>query len=136
MKTDEIIDKLQLALELCGDGGPTPFTTEEYKEMHDFLEAQRTPEHGCHQWCRGKEPRWKVGDILAYYECYSDYEGEQILGEIIRVEISENDDWVYVFRDDEDEDGEYGCSEESLVNDECYKITKEYYDKRGKTTYN
>ena len=130
MNTDEIIDKLQLVLELCGDGGPTPFTTEEYNEMHDFLELQRMPEHGCHQWCRGKEPRWKVGNILAYYECYSDYEGEQILGEIIGVEYDEyHDDWKYIFKDDEAEDGEYWCSEESLVNNECYKISREYYEK-------
>lgn len=131
MNTDEIIDKLQLALELCGDGGPTPFTTEEYEEMHNFLEAQRMPEHGCHQWCRGKEPRWKVGDILAYYECYSDYEGEQILGEITKVEYDEYlDDWKYFFKDDtEPEEDEYWNGEERLVNEECYKISREYYEK-------
>lgn len=130
MNIDEIVDKIKFAIELCGDGGPSPFSTEEINEMYDFLNAQKMPEHGCHQWCRGKEPRWKVGNILAYYECYSDYEGEQILGEIIGVEYDEYlDDWKYIFKDDESEDGEYWCSEENLVNDECYKITKEYYEK-------
>lgn len=33
----EIINLLRLAIELAGDGGPTPFTSEEYDEMNNFL---------------------------------------------------------------------------------------------------
>lgn len=108
----------------------TPFTAEEYKEMKDFLEAQRIPEHGCYQWRRGKEPRWKVGNILAYYERYSDYEGEQILGEIIKIEYDDYlNDWTYYFKDYKVEDGEYWRPEESLFDEGCYIISKEYYEK-------
>ena len=133
MTTDEIIDKFYFALEFCSDSDHTPFTPEEYREMKCFLEAQRMPEHECHQWYRGKdkESRWKVGNILAYYKCYSDYEGEQILGEITKVEYDEYlDDWKYYFKNDtEPDNGEYWEGEERLVNNDCYKISKEYYEK-------
>ena len=33
----EIINLLRLAIELAGDGGPAPFTSEEYDEMNNFL---------------------------------------------------------------------------------------------------
>ena len=33
----EIINLLRLSIELAGDGGPAPFTGEEYDEMNNFL---------------------------------------------------------------------------------------------------
>ena len=39
METQErIINNLRLAIELAGDGGPSPFTEEEYNEMYNFLD--------------------------------------------------------------------------------------------------
>lgn len=128
MNTDEIIDKIKFAIELCGDGGPSPFSTEEINEMYDFLNAKRMPQHGYHQWHRGKEPRWKVGDYLAYHEYNSYYEGEEFYGKIIDIQPDdEYGDWLYTFKNKRD--GEYCSSEEQVVNDKCYKVSKEYYEK-------
>lgn len=100
MNIDEIVDKIKLAIELCGDGGPSPFSTEEINEMYDFLNAQKYQEHGSIGYTRGKEPRWKVGDTLAYYECCSDHEGEVLYGKVITIELDEElDDWLYCFDD-------------------------------------
>ena len=49
MNIDEIIDKIKFAIELCGDGGPSPFSTEEINEMYDFLNAQKYQEHGVNE---------------------------------------------------------------------------------------
>lgn len=127
MNVNEIIDCLKLAVELAGDGGPSPFTEEQYKEMNAFLDANRMPERGCNKWCMGEKPRWKVGDYLAYYELYSDYEGEGFYGEIVRIEKDDDfGDWLYTFKDEE---GEYAISEESLYDNDCYQVSKEYYEK-------
>jgi len=128
MNIDEIVDKIKLAIEFCGDGGISPFTTEEIKEMYDFLNAQKQPEHGCNQWRIGKEPKWKIGDFLANYEITSDYEGEQFYGEIIEIEADEDyGDWLYTFKDPEGD--EVVDSEESLCDYKAYKVSKEYYEK-------
>ena len=37
MTEEEIIKLLREAVELAGDGGPQPFTEEEYDEMYTFL---------------------------------------------------------------------------------------------------
>jgi len=124
MDVNEIIDKIKLDIDFCADGGNDPFTKEEREEMFNFLNAQKMCEHGGHQWIRGEKPCWKVGDILAYYECTSDYEGEHILGEIIAVRLDEDfQDWEYEFNNG------YGDFEECLVDAECYTISKEYYEK-------
>lgn len=34
----QIINLLDLAIQLAGDGGPNPFTDEEYREMYRYLE--------------------------------------------------------------------------------------------------
>lgn len=66
----------------------------------------------------GSEPRWKVGDVLAVYEFYRDYEGEEVFGKVIDVyKDEEDDDWVYVF---EGEGGGVLCERE-LVSDEAYR---------------
>ena len=117
MNIDEIVDKIKFAIELCGDGGPSPFRTEEINEMYDFLNAQKYQEHGVNKYKRGKEPRWKVGDTLAYYECYNDYEGEVVYGKVTKIELDEDlDDWLYCFDDN--------CwdSEECMLDNETYRI--------------
>ena len=38
-KTERIINNLRIAIELAGDGGPSPFTSEEYEEMNTFLDS-------------------------------------------------------------------------------------------------
>lgn len=116
MNIDEIVDKIKFAIELCGDGGPSPFSTEEINEMYDFLNAQKYQEHGVNKYQRGKEPRWKVGDTLAYYECYNDYEGEVFYGTVTKIELDEDsDDWIYCFDDN--------CweSEECMLDNETYR---------------
>lgn len=37
----EIIDLLSEAIEIVGDGGPTPFTYDQYMEMYNFLNRLR-----------------------------------------------------------------------------------------------
>ena len=37
MDRQRIIGLLRKAVELAGDGGPAPFTDEEYEEMENFL---------------------------------------------------------------------------------------------------
>ena len=37
----QIINLLQEAIELAGDGGPSPFTDEEYEAMYNFLNRLR-----------------------------------------------------------------------------------------------
>lgn len=41
MTREEIINCLDLAIQLAGDGGPTPFTDEEYDAMYEFLNELR-----------------------------------------------------------------------------------------------
>ena len=38
MTKQEIIYSLKLAIQLAGDGGPQPFTDEEYTAMFEFLD--------------------------------------------------------------------------------------------------
>lgn len=37
----QIINSLDLAIQLAGDGGPSPFTDEEYREMYRYLNRLR-----------------------------------------------------------------------------------------------
>lgn len=41
MTREEIINCLDLAIQLAGDGGPTPFDDEEYAAMYEFLNELR-----------------------------------------------------------------------------------------------
>jgi hypothetical protein len=41
MTREEIINCLDLAIQLVGDGGPSPFTDEEYDAMYEFLNELR-----------------------------------------------------------------------------------------------
>ena len=118
MNIDEIIDKIKFAIELCGDDGPTPFSNEELDEMYNFLNSQKYQEHSSVVYKRGQSPRWNVGDILAYYECYNDYEGEVIYGKVTKIELDEDtDDWRYCF---DDNTHDY---EECMLDNETYKKT-------------
>lgn len=64
----------------------------------------------------GKKPHWNIGDTLAYYEFYSNREGECELGKVIKVKFDEEQcDWFYTF-----EDGSV-YDEQSLLEDETYK---------------
>ena len=38
MTDTTIINMLRMAIDLAGDGGPTPFSDEEYEEMNKFLD--------------------------------------------------------------------------------------------------
>ena len=64
----------------------------------------------------GSKPHWNVGDILAFYESYSDREGEVLLGEVIDVKFDEEfGDWDYTFKDG------YQTFEETLLSEKTYK---------------
>ena len=64
----------------------------------------------------GQEPFWKVGDILAEYEFYSDREGEIVHGEVVNVEFdAEYEDWVYTFKSG------YRICESELLHEQAYK---------------
>lgn len=41
MTREEIINCLDLAIQLAGDGPPSPFTDEEYDAMYEFLNELR-----------------------------------------------------------------------------------------------
>lgn len=128
MNTNEIIDKIKFAIAMCCDGGISPFRTEEINEMNEWLNSHKMPEYGHDVWNPGEKPRFKVGDILAYHFCFNDSEGEGFYGEITKIEWDYNYcDWFYTFKDKTNDD--YDASEESIVSDECYTVSKEYYEK-------
>ena len=87
------------------------------------IETTKTPKHSYFEtiYHCGAEPIWKVGDILATYECYSDREGEYVYGEVIDVKNGEND-WIYTMKGDL---GEYeDVCEKELISQEAYKKNK------------
>jgi hypothetical protein len=70
-------------------------------------------------YCCGQKPRFKVGDTVACYESYSDYEGEYVYGIVTKVEFDkEQEDWVYTFDRLSRENNIRFESE--LVSDEAY----------------
>ena len=84
------------------------------KEMVEY----KQPEYSCLKtiYQCGKKPHWDIGDTLAYYEFYSDREGEFILGKITKVDFNEEQcDWSYTF-----EDGSL-YYEQSLLEEQTYK---------------
>lgn len=126
MTTNEIIDKLKGAIGISFIEGNN-VTKEELDEIGKWLEAQRPKEYGYTTWHAGTKPEWKVGDILAYFECSTDHEGEHLIGKITTVKFDEEyQDWFYTF-----ENGT-GDTEESLSSEECYTISEEYYGKHRK----
>lgn len=75
------------------------------------------PEYGYIQndYVLGKKPRYNVGDVLAYYECNSNEEGERIIGKIANIELDNEEDWVYTFEDGSTLD------EQGLIEEGIYK---------------
>ena len=80
-------------------------------------QPEEQPEYGylSTEYVHGKKSKWNVGDVLAYYICTSNEEGEYPLGKIINVKFDEEDGWVYTF-----EDGSV-WDEQSLFEEEAYK---------------
>ena len=80
-------------------------------------QSDEQPEYGylSTEYVHGRKPRWGVGDVLAYYICTSNEEGEYPLGKIVNVEFDEEDGWVYTFEDESTWD------EQSLLEVETYK---------------
>ena len=84
----------------------------------DKIQQESIPKHGYIEklYHCGSEPRWKVGDTIAIYNFYRDYEGEEVLGEITEVVMDENyEDWTYHFKDGET------ISEYELIAEEAYR---------------
>lgn len=86
-------------------------------EILCLLQEDEQPEYGylSTEYIHGKKSRWNVGDVLAYYVCTSNEEGEYPLGKIINVKFDEEEGWVYTFED------ESVWDEQSLVEEEAYK---------------
>ena len=82
--------------------------------MNETITIER-PEHSHYVYIRGEKPKFNVGDNLAFYEFYNDYEGEQLLGNVKSVEYAAYlDDWTYTF-----ENGTW-YTEEELISEEAY----------------
>lgn len=92
-------------------------TTMEAEILCLLQEEDEQPEYGylSTEYVHGKKSRWNVGDVLAYYICTSNEEGEYPIGKITNVEFDEEDGWVYTF-----EDGSV-WDEQSLFEEEAYK---------------
>ncbi len=91
--------------------------------MFEYLKGNQVedvqPEHSkiVETYIVGKNPKWKVGDNLAYYVLTSDLEGEQPLGKIASIEYDEYlEDWEYTF------DNGSSDLEESLLDIGAYII--------------
>ena len=110
---ERIIDGFNQAIEIINNL--------ETKEINDV----ETPKHSYFEeiYHVGSEPRWKIGDTLAMYEFYSDYEGTYIYGEIVDIKMDEEyGDWCYSFKNGEDGDNEIFESE--LIREEAYRYKK------------
>ena len=83
------------------------------KEIEDYI----IPKHSYFEqiYHCGSEPMWKIGDVLAVYEFYSDREGECVYGKITDIKMDENEDWLYTFENGEE------LYENMLISDEAYK---------------
>lgn len=81
---------------------------------------QEQPEYGylSTEYVHGKKPRWNVGDVLAYYLCTSNEEGEIVIGKIANVEFDDEEGWIYTFED------EGASDEQSLTEQGVYKINE------------
>jgi len=88
------------------------------KNFLDTLEVveYKQPEYSYFEYQFGIKPRWNIGDTLAYYEFYTDREGEYVLGKVTKVDFDkEQCDWFYTF-----ENGSI-YDEQSLLEEETYK---------------
>ena len=71
----------------------------------------------------GSKPRFEIGDVIAVYEFYADYEGETVYGTITDIKWDEEEeDWMYYFDNATDEEGsEGGYTERYLLEEEAYR---------------
>ena len=72
-------------------------------DIIDSLQEEQ-PEYGylSTMYNCGKNPRWNVGDTLAYYICTSNEEGEFIIGKVKTVEFDKDvEDWIYTFENED-----------------------------------
>lgn len=78
---------------------------------------QEQPEYGylSTEYIHGKKPRWNVGDVLAYYMCTSNEEGEYVIGKVSNVEFDDEEGWLYTFENEDVYD------EQFLVEEGVYK---------------
>lgn len=97
--------------------GALDYVLEELIPSLQQEQPDEQPEYGYlfTEYIHGKKSRWSVGDVLAYYICTSNEEGEDILGKIVNVEFDEEDGWFYTFEDESIWD------EQSLVEVGAYK---------------
>ena len=117
------IDKRLMSVnleELGNNGSHRVWTYNDVKDIVSSLQQEQPdeqPEYGylSTEYVHGKKSRWNVGDVLAYYICTSNEEGEDVLGKIVNVEFDEEDGWVYTFEDESTWD------EQSLVEEGTYK---------------
>lgn len=90
-----------------------------YKENLEVKDEEyQRPKHSYHEtiYHCGTEPTWKVGDVLAEYEFYTDREGEYVYGKVIDIRMNEDEtDWVYTFEDGSME------NECTLIHEQAYK---------------
>lgn len=129
---DKVVEEINSVLDSFD---PNEITSGRYElvNLRDFLntlevkeiETAKVPKHSYFEtiYHCGTEPMWKVGDILATYECYSDREGEDVCGEVIGVKKDEtHGDWLYTMRRDF---GKYEVIyEKELISQEAYKKNK------------
>ena len=89
------------------------------------IETPKVPKHSYFEtiYHCGTEPMWKIGDILAIYEFYSDREGEHVYGKVVDVRNDETyDDWIYTMKSDS---GEYeDIYENELISQQAYRKNK------------
>ena len=83
-----------------------------------IVKTDERPETSSFIYVAGKNPKFKVGDVIAVYRFYSDYEGEDVYGTVSKVEFDEEiEDWVYYFSGKK---GEYFETEETLIQEQAY----------------
>lgn len=100
----------------CNEGKNEAY--DDVLRLIETIEKDSTPKHSHIEsiYHSGKEPTWKVGDILAEYEFYSDREGEIVHGEVTKVGYDKKfEDWFYEF------DKGAVIFEEELITNEAYK---------------
>lgn len=100
------------------DADPTNDRANAIISVFDSLPTvcQEQPEYGyiTTKYIPGQKPRWKVGDILAYYINNSDEEGEDVLGKVVKIRPDEIGGWLYTFENEDVWD------EESLIREGAY----------------
>ena len=94
-------------------------SSDKIEDWGELVQQEQTeqPEYGylSTEYIHGKKPRWNVGDVLVYYMCTSNEEGEYVIGKVSNVEFDDEEGWLYTFENEDVYD------EQSLVEDGVYK---------------